>query len=197
MSLPSKLEILFLDFKSRVIVTFELFEAGDGGASEKSQLEDVYLLQVHRGACPVKKFGLLEYAPLDVVGGWEEDVEAKAANDVELLFLLVLYSLPLAFVDVPEVVVVRCRVVLVLHYQRLRARPVQGMRFELGDEVGSTLADLHDLLQVHGLFGSESADDLLHGEAHVHPQLRIDGVVHDADEARGQCPACQHAPYLC
>ena len=91
----------------------------------------------------------------------------------------------------------RCPIVLVLHDEDLRARPVQLMGLELGHEVGSTLADLHDLLQVNLLFGSESADDLLHGQDHVHPQLRIDGVVHDTDEARGQCPASQQAPYLC
>jgi hypothetical protein len=44
------------------------------------------------------------------------------------------------------------------------------------------------------LFRSEGVDDLLHGEDHVHPQLRIDGVVHDTDETRGQCPASQRPP---
>ena len=79
-----------LGFKSCVVVTFQLFEAGDGGASEEGQLEDIYLLQVHWGASHVKKFGLLEDPPIDVVGGWEEDLEAQAANDLELLLLLVL-----------------------------------------------------------------------------------------------------------
>ena len=90
MSLPSEHEVFLLGFKSCVIVTFQLFEAGDGGASEEGQLEDIYLLQVNWGACPVKKFGFLEYAPLDVVCGWEEYFEAKAANHLQLLFLLVL-----------------------------------------------------------------------------------------------------------
>jgi hypothetical protein len=44
MSLASELEVLLLGFKSRVIVTFQLFEAGDGGASEEGQLKDIYLL---------------------------------------------------------------------------------------------------------------------------------------------------------
>ena len=65
------------------------------------------------------------------------------------------------------------------------------MGLELGHEIGGTLADFHDFLQVQLLSGSESADDLLHGEDHVQPQLCIDGVVHDTDEARGQCPTCQ------
>jgi hypothetical protein len=88
--LAGELEILLLGFKSRVKVTFQLFEAGDGGASQEGQLEDVYLLQVNWGASHVKKLGLLEDPTVDVVGGWEEDLEAKAANDLELLLLLVL-----------------------------------------------------------------------------------------------------------
>ena len=76
MFLASELEILLLGFKSRIILTFQLFKAGDGGASQESQLEDIYLLQVHRGASHVKKFGFLEDPPIDVVGGWEEHLKA-------------------------------------------------------------------------------------------------------------------------
>ncbi len=93
--------------------------------------------------------------------------------------------------------IVRCHIVLILHDKGLRARVAQLMWLELGHEICSTLADLHDFIQVHLLSGSESADDLLHWEDHVHPQLRIDGVIHDTDETRGQCPTCQQTSYLC
>lgn len=90
MFLAGEFEILLLGLKSRVKVTFQLFEARDGGASQEGQFEDVYLLQVNWGASHVKKFGLLEDPPIDVVGGWEEHLEAQAANDLELFLLLVL-----------------------------------------------------------------------------------------------------------
>ena len=82
--------------------------------AHQSKLEDVSLVNInHLSSDWVQELRLFEFSSLDIKCGRQKNIQSQTLHNIQILLFLFLNSCPLSLIDVSEVVILRCRIVLV------------------------------------------------------------------------------------